>query len=445
MKLAPVPSELLGMVLSAQTHTMPSVPSETLEAAANGQHSTPYTIPQTSPMTPHNRPPAHNLAHHIYYIRSSSRHHLHEDSYPKPARQPNLASPTPPALSAALLGFPSQLLVTLGISLASPHEQTVVRANPAALRFESGCEGLGARNCIAVANLLLQRLQMELARLDGAENAFESSTDNDDSRRQMRRLCVHIYRAGQRRILQENIAVLEVGVEAAFMPVSPLFQGNSVPFEARDTGTLLTLETAYDVLEVLYHEKHESVLVCLAAMYGLSYAPKGAVGLLQQFREMGVEEVAWAVWIGTVVKLREWAMMAGDESDSPIQRLLWPWVDWLKEAYAFGSQKYARVDDDGFVQHLLEVVLNIQTNFEPMYGDVPWSPDFVAACGKIVQGESLMIRFKAGSALGRKVRMRGSGQEQAEEHTAVRQEQGEEAEMTETVVMYARPGLEMWN
>jgi len=467
MKLAPMPSELLGMVLDANRHSTLLLPTGTRETATNAQNSTPRGNTQTSPMTPHNRPPAHNLAHGIYYIRSSSRHRLHEDGYPNPTLDKDLALPTR-ALCLAVLGFPTYLLVTLGISLASPHEQVVIRTNPAAFSLENGCEGLGARNCLAVVNLLLQRLQMELERLDAAETGFPSRNDAEDRlhlhddgvrRRQIRRQCVQIYRTGQRKILQENIAALESGLMASFVRMSTIHELHNPSAGMTEYGTLLTLSIAFEVLRLLQPEKHDSVLLGLAATYGLSYTPTQPRTLLSQFREMGVEEVVWAVWIGTVVKM--WTQFDdmqrvyaeyGEDPETAIRNRLWRWCGWLEVAYELrvGEDAGGRVeasdrgkaDEDGFIQHLHEVVQNMQANPGSL-DESPWSPGFIAACGAVVQAESLVVRVRAGSALSRRVRMHGNGEEQVEEYTAVRQEEGRDAEMMEAVVLYVGPGLEV--
>jgi len=463
MKLAPVQSELLRVVLDAQAQTRSSIPSETLESAADGQHSTPPAILQTSPMTPHNRPPAHNLAHNIYYIRSSSRHHLQEDGYPNPTLDHNLVLQSR-ALYSALLGFPTHLLIPLGISLASPHEQAVIRANPGAFGTENGCELMGARNCLAVANLLLQRLQMELERLDDAEGGFPSSNDGEgrlhvhddgERRRQMRRQSVHIYRTGQWKILQENIAVLESGLMASFGRISTTLELHNPCGRMPEYGTLLSLNIAFEVLRQSHPEKHDWILSRLAATYGLSYTPTQPRKLLTQFREMGLEEVAWAVWIGTVAKMRPqfdkmpraYAEM-GEDPETAIRNRLWRWCSWLEVAYelrveegvggAVEANGSVKADEDGFIQHLLEVVQNMQVDRAAL-DERPWSTGFIAACGTIVQAESLVIRFKAGTALGRRVTMRGNGQEQMEEYT--NQEERRDVQMTETVMLYIGPGL----
>jgi len=219
-------------------------------------------------------------------------------------------------------------------------------------------------------------------------------------------------------------------------------------------GTLLTLNIAFEVLRLLQPEKHDSVLSGLAATYGLSYTATQPRMLLTDLREMGVEEVAWAVWIGTVVRMRtQFDDMEriyaeyGEDPETAIRNRLWRWCGWLEVAYELGVEGHAssnRVDmatDDGFIQHLLEVVQNMQVNSGSLH-ESAWSTGFIAACGAIVQAESLVVRFKAGSALGRRVRMRGNGEEQVEGHTAVRLEEGRDAEMMETVVLYVGPGLE---
>jgi len=310
---------------------------------------------------------------------------------------------------------------------------------------------------------------MELDRLDDAESAFQASKDDDDDdervngddhenrRRQMRRQCVHLYRTGQRKILQENITVLEAGLTSFFAPSSATIEGR--PFGSAEChGILLTLNAAFDVLKVLHVEKHDSVLSGLATTYGLSYNPKQPTKLLAQFREMGVEEVAWAVWIGTVVKLRRHrdetqAMAANEEQDPAIQGRLWQWCSWLEVVYelrveenmgeTIEAHSSVKADDDGFLQHLLEVVQNMQADSRSLDVEPPWSSSFVAACGAVVQAESLVVRAKSGTAMGRKVNVRGNGKEQAEEHTARRPEEGRDADMTEIVVLYVGPGLEM--
>jgi len=465
MKLAPPSSELLKVVLDATSQEDLSVPAEAEESIHTlpiSSHQSTSTLPRISPMTPHNRPPAHNLAHNIYYIRSSSRHHLDEDGYANPAHHSSLAAPMIPALRSALLGFPAHLLVTLGISLATPHEQQIISINPTAYGLEHGCERLGIRNCIAVANLLLQRLQMELERLDGAESAFQASNDDDDERsdveaptkkcRQMRRQCVNIYRTGQRKILQENSAVLETGLASCFASISALLEPQPPVVQGTDYGTLLTLGAAFDVLKLLNSKQHNTVLSGLAATYGLSYTPTEPRKLLTQFREMGVEEVAWAVWICTVVKLRgrhdTEAMVANGAQDTAMDHWLWRWCSWLEVAYGLGADRHAAVglerpDADGFIQHLLEVVQNMQASSESLDDEAPWSSSFIAACGAIVQAESMVMRMKSGTALSQKIGMRGNGQEQVEEYSAISSQEGRDAEMTETVVLYVGPGLEV--
>jgi len=276
----------------------------------------------------------------------------------------------------------------------------------------------------------------------------------------MRRQSVDIYRTGQRKILQENIAVLQSGLMASFAKISTILELHNPCGVMPEHGALSTLNIAFETLRLSHPEKHDGILSGLAATYGLSYTPAQPRNLLAQFRETGVEEVVWAVWVGTVAKMRpQFDKMQrvyaeyGEDPETAIRIRLWRWCSWLEVAYKLRVEEHVggvvetqasiEADEDGFIQHLLEVVQSMQANSEPSDDEPPWSPGFVAACGAIVQAESLVVRFKSGSALGRRVNMRGNGQEQAEEHMAVRQEEGQDAEMTEMVVLYVGPGLEV--
>jgi len=391
------------------------------------------------PLTPHNRPPAHNLTHNTFFIRHRSRHTWHEPDYPPTQPQAvSVPSSATAALNAALSGFPTLLLTTLSATLVTPHEADLVSTHPDHFSPEILYTQLGKRNSIALINLLAQRLRVELVRLPLPLPT--TMHEKESTMRQMRRHWTNLYLTSQRDILACNIEVLDAGLLSALNPGID----DEVP-------ELFTLSTAFQMLRVLNQDVCEAALGDIAVVYGIEYSggrEERKIGtgigngdiaaLVSQVREMEVEEDVWVLWIGLVVFILQTYDRSGDGGGDGarvefIERLR-KWTFFLAQAYGViipheGEEMDVDDDDDDeegveeedveedVTTHILSVLAalrtnstNIETNNSTSDSESPsasyrlwskhsWTPQFVTACAAVVQMETINLRVEGDSAL----------------------------------------------
>ncbi|KAB8336891.1 hypothetical protein FH972_021199 [Carpinus fangiana] len=331
-----------------------------------------FVKPDEVPEDPSMVPQGTDLNRGLFFVRPVSRHIVKDPDYPSET-----------GLNKHLLGFPYVLLNILAGDLEVPRERRARAERPCHIRdllLEEPSRDshidvyaeLGQRNILAVTNLLLSLLRVQLTRLSNAELTNEGLLfpPKDSTSIKYSRWClVRTYRASQRMILEENIGLLSARLNAALTTQQEL----------------MPLGTAMAYLnQVMIPSEWQEFLAGLQAGLGLES------GSAEDIWAAEMEEPAWAIFLGVTMQL-------GHDQLRKLHSFMKPadsggyWFDLLAVRYHDDEEDQPLdVENAAGVRGILDAV-QATLGATGFWAQANWDDTKVRKLAKIVGRETLRI------------------------------------------------------
>lgn len=315
-----------------------------------------------------------DLPRGLFFVRPISRHNIRDPDYPSST-----------CLNNHLLGFPYTLLDILAGDLEVPRER---RARAERIAEDSALMGrcspdrashidvyaeLGQRNILAVTNLLLQMLRMQLNRLYAAETSKDLLflPPVDSPLKRSRWSLSRTYRNGQKIILEENILLLSARLRGALTEQQELLP----------IGTAL----AY-MRRVMLDAEWDAFAAGICAGLGLANASADAIWAA------GADEPAWALLVGV-------AMQLSPDQRYNLHRFLRPadsggyWLDVLAVRYPEDGSDESQATDEENAEALRGVIDSVQESLglDGYWAKSQWDEAKVLKLARIVNRETLRV------------------------------------------------------